>query len=61
MLQAFLTGMPAGGEADAGGERLGGNGVIADAVGCSSLTERGMMATPKPACTMPTVEITCGL
>ena len=33
MLQAFLTGMAAGGEADAGGERLGGDGVIADAVG----------------------------
>ena len=33
MMQAFLAGMAAGGEADAGGERLGGNGVIADAVG----------------------------
>jgi hypothetical protein len=33
VLQALLTGMAAGGEADAGGERFLGDGVIADAVG----------------------------
>ena len=33
MLQALLTGMAAGGEADAGGERLICDGMIADAVG----------------------------
>lgn len=33
VLQAFLAGMATGGEADAGGERFIGDGVIADAVG----------------------------